>query len=57
LSPRPIHEHRPAPTWSVSRSASARCTIAYVPSFDHVWFATREEIAQWYVKNHRSHIA
>jgi hypothetical protein len=42
---------------SVSRSASARCTIAYVPSFDHVWSATREEIAEWYVKDHPSHIA
>jgi len=45
------------PTWSVSRSASAQCTIAYATSFDHVWSATREEIAEWYVKNHHSHIA
>jgi hypothetical protein len=45
------------PTWSVSRSASARCTIAYATSFDHVWSATREEIAECYVKNHHSYIA
>jgi hypothetical protein len=45
------------PPWSVSRSASARCTIAYTTSFDHVWSATREEIAQQYLKNHHCHIA
>jgi hypothetical protein len=22
-----------------------------------VWFATREEIAEWYLKNHHTHIA
>jgi hypothetical protein len=43
------------PPWSVSRCASARCTIAYATSFDHVWSTTREEIAQWYLKNY--HIA
>ena len=31
--------------------------IAYAKSFDDVWFATREEIAEWYLKNHHSHIA
>jgi peptidoglycan/xylan/chitin deacetylase (PgdA/CDA1 family) len=31
--------------------------IAYAKSFDDVWFATREEIAEWYLKNHQSHIA
>jgi hypothetical protein len=42
---------------SVSRCASARCTIAYATSLDHVWSATCEEIAQWYLKNHHFHIA
>src|SRR6185312_12064593 len=30
--------------------------VAYVKQFDDVWFATREEIAEWYLKNHQSHI-
>jgi hypothetical protein len=57
MRPRPVHEHRPARHVLAQRCASARCTIAYATSFDHVWFATREEIAQWYLKNHHSHIA
>ena len=30
--------------------------LDYVKQFDDVWFATREEIAQWYLQNHASHI-
>src|SRR5262245_19265891 len=30
--------------------------LAYVRQFDDVWFATREEIAEWYLKNHHTHI-
>jgi len=30
--------------------------LAYVSTFDDVWYATREEIAQWYLENHASHI-
>ncbi len=30
--------------------------LAYVKAFDGVWFATREEIASWYLENHASHI-
>jgi allantoinase len=31
--------------------------LAYVKQFDDVWFATREEIADWYLLNHKSHIS
>jgi len=30
--------------------------LDYVRQFDDVWFATREEIAEWYLENHSSHI-
>lgn len=30
--------------------------LDYVRQFDDVWFATREEIAEWYLKNHSNHI-
>ncbi len=30
--------------------------LAYVKSFDGVWFPTREEIATWYLENHQDHI-
>jgi hypothetical protein len=30
--------------------------IAYAKQFDGAWFATREEIATWYLQNHESHI-
>ena len=30
--------------------------IAYAKRFDDVWFATREEIAEWYIQNHHTHI-
>ena len=30
--------------------------IRYAKQFDDVWFATRGEIAAWYMENHASHI-
>ena len=30
--------------------------LAYATSFDDVWFPKREEIAEWYLENHRDHI-
>jgi allantoinase len=30
--------------------------LDYVKGFEGVWFATREEIATWYLDNHQSHI-
>ena len=30
--------------------------LAYVKRFDDVWFPKREEIAEWYLENHQSHI-
>ena len=30
--------------------------LAYVKSFDEVWFPTREEVALWYLNNHENHI-
>jgi len=38
------------------RIRALRDFLAYVKKFDDVWFATREEIAEWYLKNHASHI-
>jgi len=31
--------------------------LDYVKQFDDVWFATREEIAEWYLQNHTDHIS
>jgi len=39
------------------RIRALRDFLAYAKSFDDVWFATREEIAEWYLKNHHTHIA
>ena len=39
------------------RIRALRDFLAYATSFGDVWFATREEIAEWYLKNHRSHIS
>lgn len=39
------------------RIRALRDFIRYVKEFDDVWFATREEIAAWYLDNHASHIA
>ena len=30
--------------------------LSYIKTFDDVWVTTREEIAEWYLKNHTSHI-
>jgi allantoinase len=38
------------------RVRAVREFIQYANRFDGVWWATREEIAEWYLKNHRSHI-
>ena len=38
------------------RVRAVREFIEYVKRFDGVWWAKREEIAEWYLKNHQSHI-
>jgi peptidoglycan/xylan/chitin deacetylase (PgdA/CDA1 family) len=38
------------------RIRALRDFLDYVKGFDDVWFATREEIATWYLQNHRDHI-
>jgi peptidoglycan/xylan/chitin deacetylase (PgdA/CDA1 family) len=38
------------------RIRALRDFIQYAKSFPGVWWATREEIAEWYLKNHSSHI-
>lgn len=38
------------------RVRALREFIDYAKSFDGVWFASREEIAEWYLANHESHI-
>lgn len=38
------------------RIRALRDFIRYAKQFDDVWFATREEIAEWYLENHTSHI-
>lgn len=38
------------------RIRALRDFLVYVKKFDDVWFATREEIAAWYLENHQSHI-
>ena len=38
------------------RIRALRDFLAYVRRFDGVWFATREEIAEWYLENHQTHI-
>ena len=38
------------------RVRAIRDFIRYAKQFDGVWFATREEIAEWYLINHASHI-
>jgi allantoinase len=39
------------------RIRALRDFIAYAKSFPGVWFATRAEIADWYLANHTSHIS
>ena len=38
------------------RIRALRDFLDYAKNFDDVWFATREEIAEWYLENHSSHI-
>ena len=38
------------------RIRAIREFLSYAKSFDDVWWATREEIANWYLENHESHI-
>jgi allantoinase len=38
------------------RVRAIREFLDYAKTFDGVWWATREEIADWYLKNHHSHI-
>lgn len=38
------------------RIRALRDFIRYAKQFEGVWFATREEIAEWYLENHSSHI-
>jgi allantoinase len=38
------------------RIRALRDFIDYAKQFDDVWFATREEIASWYVEHHNKHI-
>lgn len=38
------------------RIRALRDFIRYAKSFDGVWFANREEIADWYLKTHETHI-
>ena len=38
------------------RIRALRDFIRYAKTFDDVWFATREEIAEWYLQTHQSHI-
>ena len=38
------------------RIRALRDFLQYVKQFDDIWFATREQIAEWYLQNHTSHI-
>ena len=38
------------------RIRALRDFIRYAKQFEGVWFATREEIAEWYLRNHQDHI-
>jgi allantoinase len=38
------------------RARAIREFLDYAKGFDGVWWATREEIARWYLANHRQHI-
>ena len=42
--------------FSAPETRALRDFVAYAKQFDDVWFATREEIAEWYLQNHKSHI-
>jgi peptidoglycan/xylan/chitin deacetylase (PgdA/CDA1 family) len=38
------------------RIRALRDFVRYAKQFEGVWFATREEIAEWYLENHQDHI-
>ncbi len=38
------------------RIRAIRDFIRYAKQFDDIWFATREELADWYAENHATHI-
>jgi allantoinase len=38
------------------RIDALRQLLTYVKSQKHVWFCTREELARWYLANHKGHI-
>ena len=38
------------------RIRALRQFLEHAKAMDGVWFATREEIADWYLANHESHI-
>ena len=38
------------------RARAIREFLDYAKTFDDVWWATREEIAEWYLENHQHHI-
>ena len=39
------------------RVRSLQMFLDYIRKFDDIWFPTREELANWYLKNHKSHIS
>ena len=39
------------------RIRSLQKFLKYVTQFDDIWFPTREELADWYLENHESHIS
>jgi allantoinase len=41
----------------VGRIRAIREFIEYAQSLPGIWWATREEIADWYLANHASHFA
>ncbi len=47
----------PHVTGRAHRIRALREFIEYAKSLPHVWWATREEIASWYIENHESHFA
>ena len=56
---RPDHERRACTRTSrAARTASVRCasSSSMRKALPGVWWATREEIADWYLANHESHI-
>ena len=39
------------------RIRSLQKFLSYLKQFDDIWFPSREELANWYLKNHESHIS